>query len=146
MEDDWSCGSLNDEITRCWNRQMYLKIIINTESTVDCSILIVKRMFAKTLATNWFAKDCVCWSLIKSLETETEKLATLRSCSFIYTGRAGKFPFVFVWRLPVAATLFYLELIYYYIKYILTMLVLRDKITTWLELSSGSYEATILSN
>ena len=84
------------------------------------------------------------WSLLNSLETETEKLFTLRSRSFIYIGRGstGKFTFVFVWRLHVATTLFCSELVYYYIRYILTLLVLRGKTTTWLGLSSSPCAAT----
>ena len=50
----------------------------------------------------------------------------------IYTGRGrvGKFKFVFVRRLHVAATLFCSELICSYITCILTILILRGKTTT----------------
>ena len=135
MVGRWSCG-LNDEITRCWNRQMYLKIFNKYR---ECSLR--RSVLTDSLKT-------VCWSLIKSLEFETEKLVTLRSRSFIYTGRgrAGKFKFEFVWRLHVAATLFYNpEFIYYYVICILTILILRDKTITWFELSSSSCPATDVS-
>ena len=143
LEDDWSCDSLNGGINRCWNRQIYFKIIRNTESTVDCSIRVVKRMFAKTLATNRFAKDCILIAneIARDWDWETGHLTIV--FVYLYWSRdTGKFPFSFVWRLYVAATLFCPELVYYYIMYMLTMLVLLGKITTWLKLSPSSYATT----
>ena len=112
-------------------------------------------MFAKTLGTNWFAKTMY-WSLLKSAQTETEKLVTSRSRSFIYTGRkyTGKFKFAFVWQLHLTAIFFCSEVIYYYIinvllylyyiTYVVTMLILRGKTTTWFKLFSSSCAATYL--
>ena len=53
-------------------------------------------------------------------------------------------PYVYVWRLHVAVTLFCLEFIYYYVMCILTILLLRGKTTTWFESSSNSCVATQL--
>ena len=51
-------------------------------------------------------------------------------CIYTGRGRVGKFKFVFVRRLHVAATLFRPEFIYYYITCFLTMLILQGKTTT----------------
>ena len=71
-----------------------------------------------------------------------------RSRLFIYTGRGriGKFEFVLTRRLHVAATLFFPEFTCSYITCILTVLILRDKTTTWFELSSNSCAATDPTN
>ena len=63
---------------------------------------------------------------------------------FIMVGGGGvrKFKFVFLRWSPVAATLFCLEFIYYYITCNLTVLILRGKTTTWFALSSDSCAAT----
>ena len=63
-------------------------------------------------------------------------------CIYIGRGRVGKFKFVFVRRLHIAATLFRPEFIYYYITCFLTMLILQGKTTTWFELSCNSCAAT----
>ena len=117
----------------------------------------VLRLFRLFRLLDWSLKECsirrsvltdllrtAYQSLIKLLKIETEKLVILRSRLFIYTGRGstGKFKFNFVWRLYVAVTLFRPEFVYYYITYILTMLILRGKTTTWFELSSSSCVAT----
>ena len=62
---------------------------------------------------------------------------SVASVYLYWSGKVGKFKFGLVRRLHVAVILFCSEFIYSYIACILTILILRGKITTWFELSSN---------
>ena len=143
------CGSLNDEIAPCWNRQIYFKIIINTESTVDCSIQVVRRMFAKTLATNWFAKDCVV--IANKIARDWDWKIGHLTIVLVYLYRPRVYRKVYICLcLTVTCSgdivLAEVGLLLHYVYRCITMFLLRGKTTTWLELSSSSCAATYFSS